>query len=66
MRDPNMIWRWFFINIIFAYTFMYGANILEKVSLNDEVLELQFKSPLTSEQIYNFNMNNPNRQIFGF
>ncbi len=66
MRDLNMIWRWFFINTIFAYTLMYGANILEKVSLNDEVLEMQFKSPLTSEQIYNFNMNNPNRQIFDF
>ncbi|MDD5406779.1 MAG: N-acetylmuramoyl-L-alanine amidase [Sulfurovaceae bacterium] len=61
-----MILRFFFVNIIFAYTFIYAINILEKVSLDNEVLELQFNSAISSDQIYNFNINNPYRQVFDF
>lgn len=61
-----MLLRWLFINIIFAYTFAYAINILEKVSLNDKVLELQFKYSLSNDQIHSFNIDNPTRKIFDF
>ncbi|MDY0195294.1 MAG: AMIN domain-containing protein [Sulfurovaceae bacterium] len=61
-----MLLRWLFINILFAYTLVYAVNVLEKVTLNDKVLELQFKSSLDSDQIHSFDMKNPTKKVFDF
>ncbi len=61
-----MLSRWLFINILFAYTSVYAVNVLEKVLLNDKVLELQFKSALDSRQIHSFAMKNPTKKVFDF
>ncbi len=61
-----MLLRWLFINILFAYTLVYAVNVLEKVSLNDKVLELQFKSSLDGNQIHSFDLKNPTKKVFDF
>ncbi len=61
-----MLSRWLLINILFAYTLVYAVNVLEKVLLNDKVLELQFKSALDSGQIHSFDMKNPTKKVFDF
>lgn len=61
-----MLSRWLLINILFAYTLVYAVNVLEKVLLNDQVLELQFRSALDSGQIHSFDMKNPTKKVFDF
>ncbi|MBN2721191.1 MAG: N-acetylmuramoyl-L-alanine amidase [Campylobacterales bacterium] len=61
-----MLSRWLFISILFSYTLVYAVNVLEKVLLNDKVLELQFRSALDNDQIHSFDMKNPTKKVFDF
>lgn len=61
-----MSFRLLVILSIVLSNFSYALNVLEKISLNGNVLELKFKSSLKPKEINYLTLEDPKREVFDF
>ena len=61
-----MILRLLFVLSFVIISFSNAINVLEKVSLDDNTLELKFKSDLKPRDINYMTLDDPKREIFDF
>lgn len=61
-----MIFRFLFLLSFIFLNFSNAINVLEKISLKGNTLELKFKSDLNKKDIKHLTLENPKREIFDF
>lgn len=61
-----MIFRFLFLLSFIFLNFSNAINVLEKISLRGNTLELKFKSDLNKKDIKHLTLENPKREIFDF